>query len=118
MLFAQKPSIRAAGRRTAVILTGVLLAVTSHFPVLAGGTEITIDNFTFTPPALTISVGTTVTWINHDDIPHSVAEKDRLFKSPVLDTNEKFSYTFTKVGTVEYFCGIHPHMTGKITVNP
>ena len=78
--------------------------------------EVTISNFTFTPSALTITPGTTVKWVNHDDIPHLVAEKGLAFKSPALDTNDAFSFTFTKPGDVEYFCVLHPHMTGKISV--
>lgn len=78
--------------------------------------EVKIDNFSFGPQELTVAVGATVTWINHDDIPHNVVSTDKLFKSPVLDTNEKFSYTFAKPGTYPYFCGIHPKMTGKVIV--
>ena len=78
--------------------------------------EVAISNFTFTPNELTIAPGTTVKWVNHDDIPHLVAEKALAFKSQALDTNDSFSFTFTKSGDVEYFCVLHPHMTGKITV--
>jgi plastocyanin len=78
--------------------------------------EVKIDNFTFTPPALTIKAGTQVTWTNHDDIPHTVVENDKTFKSKVLDTDEKFTSTFNKPGTYEYFCSLHPKMTGKIIV--
>src|SRR5262245_4418480 len=78
--------------------------------------EIAISNFTFTPNELTIAPGTTVKWVNHDDIPHLVAEKALAFKSQALDTNDSFSFTFTKPGDVEYFCVLHPHMTGKISV--
>ena len=78
--------------------------------------EVAISNFTFTPNELTIGPGTTVKWVNHDDIPHLVAEKALAFKSQALDTNDSFSFTFTKPGDVEYFCVLHPHMIGKITV--
>ena len=78
--------------------------------------EVAISNFTFTPKDLTIAPGTTVKWVNRDDIPHLVAEKALAFKSQALDTNDSFSFTFTKPGDVEYFCVLHPHMTGKITV--
>jgi plastocyanin len=78
--------------------------------------EVGISNFTFTPPELTIAPGTTVKWVNHDDIPHLVAEKDFAFKSKALDTDDSFSFTFTAPGVVEYFCVVHPHMTGKIIV--
>ena len=80
--------------------------------------EVKIDNFTFGPAALTVPVGTTVTWINKDDIPHTVVSTDdsKTFKSKVLDTDEKFSFTFSRAGTYPYFCSIHPKMTGKVIV--
>jgi amicyanin len=85
---------------------------------LAADAQVKIANFTFDPPTLTVKAGTTVTWINADDIPHLVSEKDGKFRSSALDTNDKFSQTFSIAGTVEYFCAIHPHMTGKIVVTP
>src|SRR5258708_37342319 len=75
--------------------------------------EVKIDNFSFGPTTLTVAAGTTVTWTNRDDIPHTVVSDDKVFKSKVLDTDEKFSYTFTRPGTYGYFCSIHPKMTGK-----
>jgi plastocyanin len=80
--------------------------------------EVKIDNFSFGPANLTVSVGSTVTWTNRDDIPHTVSSADdpKVFKSKVLDTDGKFSFTFTKVGTYAYFCSIHPKMTGKVIV--
>ena len=78
--------------------------------------EITIDNFTFTPKELTIAVGTTVKWVNHDDIPHTVVEKKTTFRSKALDTDDSYSFTFTSAGTFDYFCGLHPHMVGQIIV--
>ena len=78
--------------------------------------EVKIDNFSFGPTAITVKPGTTVTWINRDDIPHTVVSDDKLFKSKVLDTDEKFSYTFSKPGTYPYFCSVHPKMTGKVVV--
>lgn len=80
--------------------------------------EVKIDNFSFGPVALTVPVGTTVTWTNRDDIPHNTVSTDdpKTFKSKVLDTDEKFSFTFSKPGTYPYFCSIHPKMTGKIIV--
>jgi plastocyanin len=77
---------------------------------------ITIDNFTFTPPEMTVAVGTTVKWVNHDDIPHLVVNKDKAFRSKALDTDDSFSYTFASAGTFDYFCGLHPHMVGKVIV--
>jgi plastocyanin len=76
--------------------------------------EVKIDNFSFGPVELTVPVGTTVTWTNRDDIPHTVVSAKGVFKSKVLDTDEKFSFTFTKAGSYPYFCSIHPKMTGKI----
>ena len=79
-------------------------------------TEVKIDNFSFGPGTLTVPAGTTVTWTNRDDIPHTVVSTDGVFKSKVLDTDEKFSFTFSKTGTYPYFCSIHPKMTGKVIV--
>src|ERR1700720_3848494 len=82
----------------------------------AKNVEIKINNFSFAPGTFTVAAGTTVTWINHDDIPHTAVSTDGVFKSKVMDTDEKFSYTFTKAGTYPYFCSIHPKMTGTIVV--
>ena len=76
--------------------------------------EVKIDNFSFAPGTLTVPVGTMVTWTNRDDIPHTVVSTDGAFKSKVLDTDEKFSFTFSKAGSYSYFCSIHPKMTGKV----
>ena len=78
--------------------------------------DVKIDNFTYGPAEVTVPVGTTVMWANHDDIPHTVVSTDKVFKSKVLDTDEKFSYTFSTPGTFPYFCSIHPKMTGKVVV--
>jgi plastocyanin len=76
-----------------------------------------IDNFTFAPGAVTVPAGTTVQWVNRDDIPHTVVSDDKTtFKSKALDTDDNFSYTFSKPGTYPYFCSIHPKMTGKVVV--
>jgi amicyanin len=77
---------------------------------------IEIDNFKFGVVSLEVAVGTTVTWTNRDDVPHTVVSSTKVFKSPPLDTGEAFSYTFKEAGTFEYFCSVHPHMTGKIVV--
>ena len=82
----------------------------------AVGPTVKIDNFVFGPAALTITPGTTVTWINQDDIPHTIVAGDKSFKSKVLDTDERFSFTFTRPGEYDYFCSLHPHMTGKVIV--
>jgi plastocyanin len=85
-------------------------------PAATAATEVKIDNFTFVPQRLTVKAGTTVTWVNEDDIPHAVAATGKEFRSKVLDTDDKFSFTFTSAGTFEYFCSLHPHMTGTIVV--
>ena len=82
----------------------------------ASNAEVKIDNFSFGPDTLTVPVGTTVTWTNRDDIPHTVVSTDGVFKSKVRDTDEKFSYTFAKAGTYPYYCSVHPKMTAKIVV--
>jgi plastocyanin len=87
-------------------------------PQAPASTEVKIDNFSFAPATLTVAVGTRVTWTNRDDIPHTVVSTDdpKAFKSKVLDTDEQFSYTFTKAGTYPYFCSVHPKMTGSVVV--
>jgi plastocyanin len=82
----------------------------------AANAEVKIDNFVFGPQTLTVPVGATVTWTNKDDIPHTTVSTDGVFKSKVMDTDEKFSYTFTKAGTYSYYCSVHPKMTGKVVV--
>jgi plastocyanin len=79
-------------------------------------TAVKIDNFVFSPNPLTVPAGSTIRWTNQDDIPHNVVSDDKTFKSKVLDTDETFTYTFTKPGTYTYFCSIHPKMTGKVVV--
>jgi amicyanin len=103
-----------ASVRTLVAIT--LLAALAAGTALAADAQVKITNFTFDPPTLTVKAGSTVTWVNADDIPHVVLEKAGKFRSSALDTGDKFSQTFSTAGTVEYFCAIHPHMTGKIVV--
>ena len=78
--------------------------------------EVFVDNFSFTPTTATIPMGTTVTWTNRDDIPHTVVSTEQKFKSPVLDTDQRFSHTFDAAGSYKYFCSIHPKMTAEIVV--
>jgi plastocyanin len=88
-----------------------------HEDKMPGGIEIKIDNFSFGPMTLTVAPGTTVTWTNNDDVPHTVVSEDKTtFKSRALDTGEKFSYTFTKAGKYPYFCSVHPKMMAEIVV--
>jgi plastocyanin len=84
----------------------------------AAPNQIVIDNFTFNPPTLTIAAGTQVTWVNHDDVPHTVTHsvKPRLFDSGTMDTDDQYAHKFTTPGTYDYFCALHPRMTGKIIV--
>jgi plastocyanin len=77
-----------------------------------------IDNFVYSPVALTVKVGTTVTWINHDDIPHTVDSTQGKFKSAALDTDGKFEFQFKEAGEYPFYCRIHPKMTGKVIVQP
>jgi plastocyanin len=77
---------------------------------------VAVDNFSFTPKEITVAAGTTITWINHDDVPHTVVSTDKKFRSKALDTDDQFSFTFTDAGTYAYFCSVHPIMTGKIIV--
>jgi len=101
------------------VLAVAILATAATFPAASGqvaNTEVKIDEFAFAPQRVTVKAGTTVIWINDDDIPHTVASSSKLFKSKALDTKDKFSFTFTTPGTYEYFCSLHPHMTGTIVV--
>ena len=96
-------------------------AIGTTLGIAAAGPDnatVKIDNFTFTPKSMTVKVGTTVTWTNEDDIPHTVTSATKQFKSKALDTDDKFAFTFTTPGTYEYFCSLHPHMTGTISVEP
>jgi plastocyanin len=78
--------------------------------------EVTIDNFSFSPQTLTVPAGTTVTWTNRDDVPHTVVSEDGKFRSHALDTDDKFSYTFAQPGSYAYYCSVHPRMTAKVLV--
>jgi amicyanin len=102
----------------AALLSGPIAGALLGFGAMAAAetNPVTIDNFTFGPRELTISVGTTVKWINHDDIPHNVVGKNQAFRSKALDTDDSYSFTFASAGTYDYFCGLHPQMQGKIIV--
>jgi plastocyanin len=108
------------GLATTAMIAMLLLAetptVSANDQPPGANADVKIDNFSFGPQTLTVSVGTTVVWTNRDDIPHTVVSTDGVFKSKVRDTDEKFSYTFTKAGTYTYFCSVHPKMTGKVVV--
>jgi len=85
-------------------------------PTSSTPNQVTVENFSFQPATVTVKAGTTVTWVNHDDEPHTVNENNKTFKSGTLDTDAKFSYKFTSPGTYSYFCSLHPRMTGQIIV--
>ena len=82
----------------------------------AADAGVQIDQYAFLPQRITVKPGTTVTWTNEDDAPHTIASSAKLFKSKALDTGDKFSFTFTTPGTFAYFCSLHPQMTGTVTV--
>ena len=112
--------MKTLNRRDFGVDLGLTLAVAILLPlttVRAEDTnmEVHIDNFVFQPAELKIKVGTTVTWTNRDDIPHTVVSAGK-FRSKALDTDDKFSFTFTDAGDYKYFCSLHPHMTGMIKV--
>ena len=75
-----------------------------------------IDNYSFTPQTITVPAGTTVTWTNSDDVPHTVAATDLAFHSKAMDTDEQYSHTFDAPGTYKYFCTVHPRMQGTVVV--
>jgi plastocyanin len=82
----------------------------------AASATIDVDNFTFTPKEVTVPKGTTITWVNHDDVPHTIVSTDKKFRSKALDTDDQFSFTFTSSGVYGYFCSVHPVMTAKVIV--
>ncbi len=116
-----RKNVLIAGLAAPVMIAMLLLfagspSVTANDQPSAASAEVTIDNFVFGPQTITVPVGATVTWTNKDDIPHTSVSTDGVFKSKVLDTDEKFSHTFDKAGTYPYYCTIHPKMTGKVVV--
>jgi plastocyanin len=98
------------------VITGVVaLVVFTATPTWADDVAVKIGNFTFGPQELKVKSGTTVTWTNEDDIPHTVVSPNN-FRSKPLDREDKYSFTFSTPGTYKYFCSLHPHMTGTIVV--
>jgi plastocyanin len=115
----KRNSIWVASFTASVVIAITLLVAGS--PVVkasdepyAANADVKIDNFVFGPQSIAVPVGATVTWTNKDDIPHTTVSTDGVFKSKVMDTDEKFSFKFTKAGTYSYFCSVHPKMTGKV----
>jgi plastocyanin len=108
-------SFQAATLVASALMMSTVSAMTRAAPAPPVA-SVQIGNFTFQAPVTSVKAGTTVTWTNGDDIPHTVVSKDGLFKSKVLDTGDRFSFTFAKPGQFGYFCSLHPHMTGTIVV--
>ena len=105
---------------TAMVAVLMLAAASSYSSANTSqpaATQINVDNFSFGPTTLTVAAGTTITWTNRDDMPHTIVSTEKVFKSKVLDTDEKFSFTFDQAGTYPYFCSIHPKMTGSVVVH-
>src|SRR3974377_1468189 len=99
-----------------LFLIGPRSAAGKPTPVKTRPDQVQIDNFSFAPRTLTVRAGTKVTWINKDDVPHTVASAEKKFPSRAIDTDEHYEFTFTAPGTYKYFCSLHPHMTGTIVV--
>jgi plastocyanin len=117
----KRNSVWVASFTASVVIAIALLvsgspSVTASDQPSAAAAEVKIDNFVFGPQTITVPVGSTVTWTNKDDIPHTTVSTDGVFKSKVMDTDEQFSFKFTKAGTYAYFCSVHPKMTGKVVV--
>jgi plastocyanin len=105
-------------RRAVLVAVPLAVLLSTTMATRADNTEVTIDNFTFTPAILTVKAGTRIVWRNQDDVRHLVVSdaSPPLFRSKVLDTDDSFSTAFDKPGTYHYFCGMHPHMQGTIVV--
>ena len=112
-----KPLIPRRSAITAMIL-GLAVGGTLAFHVAAAEdtNTVIVKDFLFTTKELTVPVGTTVKWVNNDDIPHNIVDKGKSFRSKPIDTNETFSFTFAKAGTFNYFCSLHPQMVGTVIV--
>jgi len=115
--------ILGKGAATLTLIAGLAMWARTYTPVAAsaiappaGGSEIEINNFSFAPSTVTVPIGTQVTWTNKDEIGHNVVSADKSIKSKVLDTNDKFTFIFTKPGTYSYICTIHPRMKGTVVV--
>ena len=98
-----------------VVIAAAVHLASGAFSAHADELKVKIDNFTFSPAELSVKLGDTVTWTNHDDIPHTVVSAGK-FRSKAMDTDDSFSFTFTTAGDYKYFCSLHPHMTGMIKV--
>jgi amicyanin len=112
MHFAPRRAVAAA------MLAGPIVGALIAFGAVAAPepAEVKIADLAFSPVELTIPVGTTVTWVNKDDVPHNVVANNKAFRSKVFETDGSFSFTFANTGTYDYVCGVHPQMKGKIIV--
>ena len=98
-----------------VLPAGMMITIGSRLAAAADA-QVVIDNFAFSPTPLKVKVGTIVTWVDHDDIPHRIVCPALKAHSHALDTDDKFAYKFEQAGTYDYLCGIHPHMHGQVIV--
>ena len=102
--------------RPSVLALSLLCPFLTAAPAIADSPTVVMKNFDFSPMAITVPVGTKVTWKNLDGEPHTVTSADGVFRSPALDQNDSYSYTFTKAGVYRYICSIHPRMMASVTV--
>jgi plastocyanin len=102
-------------RKIALILS-LLGMFSATAPARADSPNVVMKNFDFSPMAITVAAGTTVTWMNLDGEPHTVTSADGLFRSPALDQNDSYSFKFAKPGVYKYICSIHPRMMATVTV--
>jgi plastocyanin len=116
------PVLRSTALVIAILTSLGFALIISRYMTQPGPTpatepkNVSIDNFSFSPQSLEIPAGTTVNWINHDDVPHTIKDTAQILKSGTLDTDDSYSFTFTKPGEYSYYCGVHPHMVGTIVV--
>lgn len=103
-------------RRLAILHLATVIAALNAQAAPVAQRAITIDHFAFAPKELTVTPGTRVVWTNHDAVPHAVTARDKRFVSPALDTDDRFEYTFEQTGDFDYFCTLHPFMTGIVHV--
>ena len=111
---SRRDILRLAGG-AGLLLAGVATRAKADEP--AAGMLVTIDNFSFKPALLAVKAGTILTWTNHDDIPHSIVCPALKVRSHVLDTGQSFTFRFEGVGEFDYFCGLHPHMKGRVKIS-
>ncbi len=102
--------------RRALVAVGVTALLLGADALAATPPTIGIKEFKYAPPTLTVPVGTTVTWVNHDEEPHTVTSATGAFSSAGLVNHDTFMQTFRKPGTYQYFCALHPHMRATVVV--